>query len=156
LQTTKLKIEDLSSVEQQAIVHARTARLRAFAPVSNFKVGAAAISKNNVIFLGSNMEEAALNTTIHAEPTAISSANSNGYPDIVTIIVCGDIPGQPNLFLWPCLHCWQFICNRAEKIGHSIEIISVHSDGNEAQKITTAGPGPSPLKFSDIGIDLSK
>jgi len=99
MKITKQTIQTLTDDEKVATLCAKLARPRAVAPISNFKVGAAALTKNGMAYPGANIEEAAFNGCIHAEPSAISGANAHGDGDVITIVVCGDIPDQPNLYL---------------------------------------------------------
>lgn len=150
------KIELLDRHCRMAIKVARRARKNALPPVSEFQVGAAALTKRGNIFPGANFEEAALGSSIHAETSAISSANAAGDRNLKAIVVCADNLTNPKAFVTPCMHCWQFIHCVAEITGHPFSIILVHSRGNKAEIWTTAEKPPEPLSFSAIGIDLSK
>lgn len=55
------------------------ARNNAYAPYSNFKVGAACILEGNKAFIGANIENAAYGSTMCAERSCIYSVYSNGY-----------------------------------------------------------------------------
>jgi cytidine deaminase len=145
------EISELPEFVLPAIRAAREAQKNALPPISDFYVGAVAQTFNGQLYKGANIEEAAFTSSTHAEPIAVGSANANGNRNIQHIVICGDIPGNPEAFLLPCLHCWQFLCCYAEKIGHHIEIISVTSVGNKAHLLTTDDPAPPPLLFSDIG-----
>ncbi|MDR1782258.1 MAG: cytidine deaminase [Bacilli bacterium] len=54
------------------------AQANAYAPYSNFKVGACLVTNNNNAYLGSNIENKAYGSTICAERSALSNAYSNG------------------------------------------------------------------------------
>jgi len=75
------------SNEQELIDAARSARERAFAPYSNFRVGAAVRTKSGKIFSGCNIENATLGLTICAERVAIFKAVSEGEREFDTIAV---------------------------------------------------------------------
>jgi cytidine deaminase len=69
---------------------ARVAQSRAYAPYSNYKVGAALLTKSGTIFSGSNIENAAYSPSICAERTAIFKAVSEGERDFVAIAIAHD------------------------------------------------------------------
>lgn len=62
--------------KEQLIEQAKIARLRAYAPYSNFQVGAALLTKTGEVVLGCNIESAAYSLCNCAERTAIFSALS--------------------------------------------------------------------------------
>lgn len=62
--------------KEQLIEQAKIARLRAYAPYSNFQVGAALLTKTGEVILGCNIETAAYSLCNCAERTAIFSALS--------------------------------------------------------------------------------
>lgn len=86
------------------------ARENAYAPYSNFKVGAAVLCENGKIFSGCNIENASFGATNCAERTAIFKAVSEGYRTIQSLAVIGD----PNNFTFPCGICRQVIAEFAQ------------------------------------------
>lgn len=86
------------------------ARENAYAPYSNFKVGAAVLCENGKIFSGCNIENASFGATNCAERTAIFKAVSEGCRTIQSLAVIGD----PNNFTFPCGICRQVIAEFAQ------------------------------------------
>ena len=80
---------------------------RAYAPYSNFQVGAAILLKDGRIFSGCNVENASYGLTICAERNAIFAAvaASSKKPEIVTVVVVNR-RGAP---CSPCGACRQVI-----------------------------------------------
>ncbi len=152
---SKINIAHLTLAEQRAVMVARKVRKNAVPPISNFYVGAATLSRGGKIHAGANIEEAAFNGCVHAEPAAIASANACGDRDILTLAVCADNKNNPEAPIFPCLHCWQFICNFAEMLCHPIKIIMIRPNGDNADIITTDEPAPDFLKYGDIGTGLA-
>lgn len=82
---------------------AREIKKNAYAPYSNFQVGAALLTKNGDIFLGVNVENASFGLTVCAERNAIFSAISQEQRDFMAIAISAqgeDIP-------FPCGACRQ-------------------------------------------------
>jgi cytidine deaminase len=78
------------AVRHQLIDRARQAREAAYAPYSNFKVGAAVLSATGKIFGGGNIENASLGATICAERVAIFTAVAGGCRDLTALAVIAD------------------------------------------------------------------
>jgi len=74
----------------ELIESARQARERAFAPYSNFRVGAAVRTKGGKIFTGCNVESASYGLTVCAERVAIWKAVSEGEKEFERIAVVAD------------------------------------------------------------------
>lgn len=72
------------------LAFAREAQEKAYAPYSEFRVGAAVYTSAGEIFQGVNIENAAYPATICAERSALAAAVSAGYRDIAAIAVVGD------------------------------------------------------------------
>jgi len=83
---------------------ARTAAEQAYAPYSNFRVGAALLASDDRIFIGVNVENASYGATICAERTAFVKAISEGMRDFIAIAVA-----SPNGAASPCGICRQFM-----------------------------------------------
>lgn len=71
------------------LAFAREAQDKAYAPYSNFRVGAA-VYADGEIFQGVNIENAAYGSTLCAERSALAAAVSAGYKDLTAIAVVGD------------------------------------------------------------------
>ncbi len=71
----------------ELIASAAAARQRAYAPYSQFKVGAALLGKSGRLYTGCNVENAAYGPSMCAERTAIFKAVSEGERDYETIAV---------------------------------------------------------------------
>ncbi len=72
------------------ISRAISARNRAIAPYSSFKVGAALRAKNGRIYDGCNVESASYGLTICAERVALVKALSEGERDFSDLVVVTD------------------------------------------------------------------
>lgn len=81
------------------------ARELAYAPYSEFKVGAAVITEENQIYSGCNIENVSYGATNCAERTAIFKAVSEGHRKIKAVAVIGDTEG----YTFPCGICRQVI-----------------------------------------------
>jgi len=86
----------ISKQEKQSLIDlANTARQRAYAPYSNYPVGAALRTKSGRIFTGVNIENAAYPHTMCAERVAIFKAVSEGEKEFEIISVVTDNGGSP-------------------------------------------------------------
>jgi len=74
-------IDELSAEDQQLLTEARNVTEQAYAPYSNFRVGAAAKLENGNIVTGTNQENASYPVGICAERVLLSTVSSL-YPDV--------------------------------------------------------------------------
>lgn len=86
-------------------------RENAYAPYSNFKVGAAVLAENGKIYTGCNIENASYGATNCAERTAIFKAISEGNRKIRAIAIVG----ADDEYTYPCGICRQVIAEFADK-----------------------------------------
>ena len=90
---------DYSELIQNAI----DAKEYAYTPYSNFRVGAALLTKSGKTYRGCNIENAAYTPTNCAERTAFFKAISEGEKEFAAIVVNGDADD----YLYPCGVCRQ-------------------------------------------------
>lgn len=76
---------------------ARSVQARAYAPYSNFRVGAALEGFDGAVFLGCNVENASYGLTICAERAAVCAAVSAGVTRFRRAVVVSDVdpPAAP-------------------------------------------------------------
>jgi len=104
--------------EKQLIESAIQARGNAYAPYSEFAVGAALLTSSGEIFTGCNVETASYGLAICAERGAICSAVSAGQREYQAIAIAATPLASP------CGACRQFIV----EFGKDIDVIAVDPD----------------------------
>ena len=98
---------NLTLDEKKALIRmALEAREQAYAPYSDFMVGAALRAEDGRIFTGCNVENAAYGSSICAERTALVKAVSEGHRDDFTRIA---VVGNSTEPCWPCGACRQML-----------------------------------------------
>jgi len=70
-------------------------RERAYAPYSNYSVGAAILTDDGRVFTGVNVENAAYGLTNCAERSAVFSAVTAGARRLVAVAICTENAGSP-------------------------------------------------------------
>lgn len=90
---------------EKLIEEAKAARLKAYTPYSNFKVGAALLTRDGKVFHGCNVENASYGLCNCAERTAFFSAIAVGYKpgDFDKLAVVGETDSP----IAPCGACRQ-------------------------------------------------
>ena len=124
-------ITDLPSEIQNLMYEAITVRKNAYAPYSNFRVGAALLLENNKIVCGSNQENAAYPSGLCAERVAIFYAGAN-YPGVrinkMAITAASDTNPTTEP-IPPCGACRQSIAEYEIKQEQPIEIYFMGETG---------------------------
>jgi cytidine deaminase len=87
------------------ITQAKKASLNAYAPYSNFHVGAVAIDSDNNMFVGCNVENASYGLTVCAERNCLSFAVNQASKTITALLVYT----QQEKLTPPCGACRQVI-----------------------------------------------
>jgi cytidine deaminase len=98
--------------EESLIARASEVRLKAYAPYSHFKVGAAIRTHSGDVFIGCNVENGALGATICAERVALFSAIAAGHESFSEIALMAD-QERP---ITPCGTCRQVLSELAPTI----------------------------------------
>jgi len=96
-----------SGQREQLIEAARAAAKKAYAPYSQFRVGAAILTSKGEIFSGCNVENASYGMTNCAERTAIFAAVADSGPKLEIRAVA--VLNAKNLPCAPCGACRQVI-----------------------------------------------
>ena len=98
--------------ETELIEKARRVRLKAYAPYSNFKVGAALLTESGKVYTGANVENSTFGLTVCAERVAVFEAVSRGEKNISKIAVVAD-KDPP---ITPCGACRQVLSEFAKDL----------------------------------------
>jgi cytidine deaminase len=104
-------IDELTPSDQSLLLAAREVTKLAYAPYSEFLVGAAALLKNGEVVKGTNQENASYSVGICAERTLLASA-AMLYPNIgiqTMAIAYHNLNGSSNEPVSPCGICRQSI-----------------------------------------------
>ena len=121
---------------QNLIKKAQKASEKSYSPYSNYKVGAALLTKEDKIFTGTNIENASYGATMCAERVAIFNAVASGYKDFKAIAVYTKDAGIP------CGMCLQVM----SEFSPEIEVIIAKSlDDYKTYKLSELLP--HPFKF---------
>ncbi len=143
----KVRFKDLKHEEQVLVKMAETARENAYAPYSEYKVGAALIADNGKIYSGCNVENAVYKVP-HAEENAIQAMANDGGREIIVLCCAAKSGGIP------CGPCRQFIWEFCDN-NPSVKIIGVDSKRNIY--ITTIGELlPYPFGPKNLGVNPKK
>ena len=122
---TKNNYKKDSSTYSKSIEVALAARLKAYAPYSNYLVGSAIKTKAGKIYQGCNVENAAYGATNCAERTALFSAIAAGERDFSIVIVASKDGAAT-----PCGICRQVL----NEFNPDMLVIMVDEKGNVKNK----------------------
>ena len=116
------------SVTPEALIDAaREAAKNAYAPYSNFHVGAAILLTDGRIVTGANFENASYGLSLCAETVAMAKiANDGLLADVVEVAVIGGIGPAP---VRPCGRCRQILNEAAQIGGRDIIVHCSSGDG---------------------------
>ncbi len=140
--------KDLSPTEGELLQKAKEALKNAYAPYSNFLVGAAILLENGEITIGNNQENAAYPSGLCAERVAIfhASAIYKDVPVKTITISCKSLSSIIETPVSPCGACRQVIAEYETKFDQSIRIIM---QGEKGQVYVANGIGSLlPLMFN--------
>lgn len=110
---------------------ARDYQLRAYAPYSKFRVGAAVLADDGKLYGGCNIENASFGGTICAERVAMVKAISEGATKFSHIAVIGDSD-----YTYPCGICRQFMTEFSD----NLQVHILGPDGERSYHLTDLLP----------------
>ncbi len=123
--------------EADLLRRARSARERAYAPYSSFRVGAAVLTADGAVWEGANVECASYPLSACAEATALRTmAASGSRSPVVAVAVVGDGPEACT----PCGGCRQLIV----EFGPDAQI---YASGDGGRPLITSAGGLLPHGF---------
>ncbi len=153
--TTSIDVFDsrseLNKQEQTLIKAAEEACQKAYAPYSEFQVGAAVLLENGEIITGSNQENAAYPSGLCAERTAMFYANAN-YPDIPVSSIAIIAKNKKGIIanpVAPCGACRQVLLETELRFKKPYDILLVGQ--SSIQKIKSS-KDLLPLSFVGEGL----
>jgi cytidine deaminase len=132
-------------IRKELIQKAITVRSNAYAPYSNYPVGAALLTESDRIFTGVNVENAGYSETICAERVAVVKAVSDGEKAFQAIAVVTENGGSP------CGSCRQVL----SEFGGDTVVIIADKDGILIKETSVADllPGAFTPEFLDAAHD---
>lgn len=107
--------------DESLIAAAKAVRLRAHAPYSGFKVGAALETEDGTVFTGCNVENLSFGLTICAERVALGTAVAAGHQRFLRLVVCSDSKEPVS----PCGACRQVMAEFCDELA----VLSVNLSG---------------------------
>lgn len=135
-------MSSLTDSERDILIDlSNSAKEKAYARYSNFRVGCALLTKCGKTITGCNVENVSYGLTICAERTAYTKAVSEGYLQFKAVAVSTDVDGT---FTWPCGACRQFMSEFGD-----VEVISVNKD--KKHEMSTLGK-LLPNSFSEEAL----
>lgn len=129
------------ALQGKLIDRAREVRRKAYAPYSQFHVGAAVLTASGEIFVGCNVENASYGLTICAERAAVCTAVAAGHTKIVAVAVATSGGASP------CGACRQVL----SEFGPAMTIVLVDADEPTHVRVTSLDK-LLPEQFGDAAL----
>lgn len=131
----------VSAAEREQLIEAaKQALLRAYAPYSNFYVGAAVLTDQGQIYTGCNVENASYGLTICAERAAIFTAVQKTHGKLVVRAVA--VANRAQAPCSPCGACRQVIAEFGE------DVLVIFQGKNGFQESTISDLLPQTFRLS--------
>ena len=127
----------LTNEDKQSLIDlANETRVRAYAPYSKYRVGAALRTRNGRVYTGVNVENAAYPVSICAERTAVFKAVSEGEREFEVVAVVTDNGGSP------CGSCRQVMA----EFGLDTVVLIADGSGNLVSETTVGALLPNAFR----------
>ncbi|MCS5491445.1 cytidine deaminase [Algoriphagus limi] len=145
-----LDYQYLSAAEQNLVLAAQKISEKAYAPYSNFQVGAAVLLEDGSVLQSSNQENVSFPAGVCAEHLVLSYAGAN-FPESAPIclaLVAKKKDENQWAFVSPCGICRQVINEVENRFHKPLKLIILRPDGR-----VYSIPGIAkllPLKFDDL------
>lgn len=136
-----MKTPMTDDLQKKMVALAIEARENAYAPYSNYKVGAALLTQSGRLYIGCNVENAAYPDSLCAERVAVVKAVSEGERQFSAIAVVTSNGGTP------CGSCRQVLA----EFGLDIRVIIADAEGKVCQESSLAELLPGAFGPGDLG-----
>jgi len=146
--------DELSEEDQQLLKEARQAVDKAYAPYSNFRVGAAALLKNGEVVSGANQENASYPAGICAERVVLATVSSLYKKEVILKMAISffNLNGESNYPITPCGFCRQALLETIHHTGQSMQLILSGMEG----EVLLVEDARQLLPLSFTGNDLKR
>ena len=124
-------IDELSKEDGQLLLDAQSATINAYAPYSNFHVGAIAMLSNGKTVVGTNQENASYPVGICSERVLLSTASSV-YPGVAIETIAISYQSEnikSDRPISPCGMCRQALVEQENRFQHPIRLILGGKEG---------------------------
>lgn len=146
---------ELEAREQTLLLRAEQVMMHAYSPYSTFCVGAAVLGEDGSTHVGTNVENAVFDLTIHAEASALSAANTAGVRRLSALAVIGrprdGISAEP---VMPCGICRQNLYEFAQLGSGDLRIIASNTDKDKIILTSVTELLPQAFGPKDVGVNL--
>lgn len=152
---TYITFSDLEPPQQSLLLRAEEVMKNAYSPYSRFSAGAALLADDGSIHVGTNLENAVFDLTIHAEAAALSAANTSGIRRLALLAVIGKprdgLALEP---VTPCGICRQNLYEFAELHARDLTIICSNTNKDKILVISLSQLLPHAFGPKQVGVDL--
>jgi cytidine deaminase len=156
--TDAAPVEALKPIDQELCKEAAKVARTAYAPYSNFSVGAAVRTVGGATYVGSNLENATYGVGICAEVSAVTAANSAGDFEIEAIAVVGYPSDEPTAgvkIVTPCGRCRQIILEASQVSRVDVRVFCCNGDLSKCRTYVISQLLPDGFGPANLGIDVS-
>lgn len=142
-------LNELSAIEQELVLKAKSIARLAYAPYSKFYVGAALLLENGAIVTGNNQENAAYPSGLCAERTAIFYANAQFPNQAIKTLAVAVFTNNAyaEMPVTPCGSCRQVMLESENRQQQPLRVIMT---GEKMIYVANSVKDLLPLSFDSI------
>ena len=134
------KLDELSEIYKNLMDRSIEAQQNAYAPYSNFKVGAAILLEDGTVFTGNNQENSAFPSGLCAERVAIFACSAQ-HPNIKINVIAISANSEKidiNTVLAPCGSCRQSMYEYESKQNKPIRVLLKGADNEVVEFLSVS------------------
>ncbi len=125
-QLARIPTKPLEAADAELVAMAASAREKALAKLSGYRVGAAVLARSGHVYVGCNIEFDNYSNTLHAEEVALAAGVVSGETEFEAVAVVTEGPS----LAWPCGMCLQSLY---ELGGKDLRVIASNSHRQEVK-----------------------